>query len=177
MKWFIYKVGPTGERHLVMKFKTILIISLLFCIFVTPSWSRERKPKLVLLKRIADPITMHMQGRLCNRVLVIEKDNDIVAASNMRNRFCEGEYSLSLYGPPGTTVTIYGQYFYGKTRGYLTLTKTDYQKVQIGDFKNFPDKRWIVTMPNQKTGGYESFFQPGPGFSRNFSSIKWNEIP
>lgn len=160
-----------------MKLKISLVTYLLFCFFVSPSWGHENKPKLVLIKYISDRIKMHMAGRLCNTVLVVEKDEDIIATRNMRNRFCVGEYSLNLYGPPGTTVTIYGQYFYGKTKGYLTLTKTDHQKVSIGDFKTFPEKRWMVTMPNQNTGGYESFFQPGPGFSKNFSSIKWNEIP
>ncbi len=160
-----------------MKIINILIISLLFCIVTTPSWSKEKKTELVLYKDIEDPITMHMKGRLCNKVLVIEKDKDIVASRKMRDRFCEGEYSLSLDGPPGTTVTIYGQFFYGKKRGYLTLTKTDHQKVWVWNIKSLPNKRWIVSMANKDTGGYESFYQAGPGFSRNFASIKWNEIP
>lgn len=160
-----------------MRLNSILILSLLFWIFVTPTWGKDGKPELILYKDIEDPLTMHMKGRTCNKVLVIEKDKDIFASTSMRDRFCEGEYSLSLDGPPGTTVTVYGQYFYGKKRGYLTLTKTDHQRVWVWNFRSFPNKRWIVSMANKDTGGYESFFQQGPGFSKNIGSIKWNEIP
>ena len=160
-----------------MRWNKILIISLVFYFISTPVWGKEKRPKLVLVKYISDPIRMHLAGRLCNRVLVVLKDEDINATTSMRNRFCVGEYNLTLHGPPGTTVTIYGQNFYGKSRGYLTLTKTDHRKVRIDRFNTFPDKRWMVTMANEKTGGFESYFQASPGFSKNFSSIKWNEIP
>ncbi|MBC8283244.1 MAG: hypothetical protein H8E32_05465 [Nitrospinae bacterium] len=160
-----------------MRFKIILILSLLSYCIATPGWGKERKSELVLYKDIKDPLTMHMKGRVCKRVLVIQKGKDLTAANKMRDRFCEGEYTLSLDGPPGTTVTIYGQYFFGKKRGYLTLTKTDHQKVWVWNFKSFPDKRWMVSQANEDTGGYESFFQASPGFNMNLGSVKWDEIP
>jgi len=165
------------ERPFIMSFKKILILFLLFYNFASPCWGKGEKGKLVLFKKIESRKEMYMAGRLCDIYFAIEKDQDKVAMNNMRNRFCVGEYSLVLYGPPGTTVTIYGQYFYGKDRGYFTLTKTDDRKVSIGNFKSFEDQRWMVSMANKKNGGFESYFHAGPGFSRNFSSIKWNEIP
>ncbi len=160
-----------------MRFKIILILSLLLLSTALPVWGNDGKAQLVLYKELDTPITNHMKGRTCNKVLIVKKDKDVAATADMRDRFCEGEYSLSLDGPPGTTVTIYGQNFFGKSRGYLTLTKTDHQRVWVWNFRSFPEKRWMITFANQDTGGYESFYQANPEFSRNFGSVKWNEIP
>ena len=158
-----------------MKIKTILAFALLVTSIATPCLSKEIKAKLTLFKSIEDKRSMIMKGRLCQTFIFIEKDRRNL--SDMRNRFCEGEYSLSLEGPVGTTVTLYGQYFYGKGRGYLVLTKTDDKKIQVSNLDNFPAENWFVSHANKDTGGYEAFLKPSPDFKTNLESVQWNKIP
>ena len=158
-----------------MKIKTILILFLLVSGIVTPCMGKEIKTKLTLFKTIEDYKAIFMKGRLCKTFIFDQKD--LANLSEMRNRFCEGEYSLSLEGPTGTTVTIYGQYFFGKGRGYLVITKTDDQKIQISDLDKFPAERWAVSHANKDTGGYEAFLKPSPDFKTNLASVQWNKIP
>ncbi len=158
-----------------MKIKTILAFALLAICIATPCLSKEIKAKLTLFKSIEDKRAMIMKGRLCKTFLYIKKD--LASLSDMRNRFCEGEYSLSLEGPVGTTVTLYGQYFFGKGRGYLVLTKTDDKKIQVSNLDNFPVERWTISHANKDTGGYEAFLKPSPGFKTNLASVQWNKIP
>jgi hypothetical protein len=158
-----------------MKIKTILILSLLVTCIATPSLGKEIKTKLTLFKSLEDRRAIIMKGRLCKTFLFIKKD--LSSLSDMRNRFCEGEYSLSLEGPAGTTVTLYGQYFFGKGRGYLVLTKTDDQKIRVSNIDNFPAEHWVVSQANKDTGGYEAFLKPSPDFKTNLASVQWNKIP
>ena len=116
-----------------------------------------------------------MKGRLCKTFLFTKKD--LASLSDMRNRFCEGEYSLRLDGPAGTTVTLYGQYFFGKGRGYLVSTKTDDKKIRVSDIDNFPAERWTISQTNKDTGGYEAFSKPSPHFKTNLASVQWSKIP
>ncbi len=160
-----------------MKIKTILILSLLVTCIATPSLANEIKTQLTLFKSIEDKRTMIMKGRLCKTFMYIRKDKDLASLSDMRNRFCEGEYSLSLDGPVGTTVTLYGQYFFGKGRGYLVLTKTDDQKIRVSNIDNFPAEQWVITQANKNTGGFEAFLKPSPDFKTNLASVQWNKIP
>jgi hypothetical protein len=158
-----------------MKIKTILILSLLVASIATPSLGKEIKTKLTLFKSIEDRRAIIMKGRLCKTFLYVRKD--LSSLSDMRNQFCEGEYSLSLDGPAGTTVTLYGQYFFGKGRGYLVLTKTDNQKIRVSKLDNFPSEQWVVSPANKDTGGYEAFLKPSPDFKTNLASVQWNKIP
>jgi hypothetical protein len=160
-----------------MKVKTILILSLLVACTATPCLSKDLKTELILFKSIENYREIIAKGRLCNTSVHIRKNKDISSLSDMRNRFCKGEYSLSLNGPAGTTVTLYGQYFFGKGRGYLVLTKTDDYQVRISNIDDFPGEHWVVSQSNEDTGGYEAFFKPSPDFKTNLASIQWDKIP
>ena len=159
-----------------MKIKTILTLSLLATCIATPTMGKEIKTKLTLFKSIEDYRTIIMKGRLCKTFLYVRKNKDLASLSEMRNRFCEGQYSLSLEDPAGTTVTLYGQYFFGKGRGYLVLTKTDDQKIRVSDIDDFPAERWVVTPANKDTDGFEAFLKPSPDFKTNLASVQWNKI-
>ena len=158
-----------------MKIKTILILSLLVTCIATPSQSKEIKTKLTLFKSIEDQRAIIMKGRLCKTFLFTKKD--LSSLSKMRNRFCEGEYSLSLDGPAGTTVTLYRQYFFGKGRGYLVSIKTDDKKIRGSNIDIFPAERWTIFQANKDTGGYEAFLKPSPHFKTNLASVQWSKIP
>ncbi|MFT4577986.1 MAG: hypothetical protein ACI8PD_002460 [Nitrospinales bacterium] len=158
-----------------MKFKTILTVFIFFIGFAAPGLGYEPDTELVLFKKIENFDEILVKGRLCNTYLRIKKD--LSNLSDMRNRFCKGEYSLRLDGPSGTTVTLYGQFFFGKTRGYLVLTKTDDKRVKITEIDNFPAEQWKIFQPSNGTGGYKAFLKPSPDFKTNLASVQWNKIP
>ncbi len=160
-----------------MKFKTVIILSLFFWNFYTPGWGKETKTELVIFKEFLDAGTLFQKGRTCDEVFPVKEGKNLSDLREMRNYFCEGEYSLTLDGPPGTTITLYGQFFYGKARGFLTLTKTDDRQVWVWDLESFPDGHWAVSEANKNTGAYEAFFHAAPNFKMNLGSVKWNEIP
>ncbi len=112
----------------------------------------------------------------CSELFYVDKGENI---EDMRRDFpyywCQGMYTLTLDGPPGTTVTLFGSYYYGQERGYLVLKKTDNEKVWILHLEEFPSGRWSSVQPSRQSGGYEAFFIPAPNFRRNVSSVQWGQ--
>lgn len=160
-----------------MSIKTIWVLIIVAVGFPSVNWAGETKAELVLFKETSDPWTLFKKGRSCEKVFYLRKGQNASDLRDMRNRFCEGEYSLTLDGPPGTTVTLYGQFFFGEDRGALTLTKTDDRQVWIWDLEDFPDHIWMVADANKSTGAYEVFYRAAPNFKMNLGSVKWNENP
>ena len=156
----------------------ILWLSIIVAVgFPSVNWATETKTELVLLKEFLDPGSLIKKGRTCNEVFIIKKGRDYPDLRDMRNKFCEGESSLTLDGPPGTTVTVYGQFFFGEERGYLTLTKTDSRRVWLWDLEDFKSEQWLIAEANKDTGAYEVFYHAGLNFKMNLGSVKWDEIP
>ncbi|MBC8287131.1 MAG: hypothetical protein H8E42_06620 [Nitrospinae bacterium] len=145
--------------------------------FPSVNWAGETKTELVLFRDSTTPWSLFPGGRACTEVFYLEKGQNLSDFRDMRNFFCEGEYSLTLDGPPGTTVTLYGQFFFGEDRGTLTLTKTDDRQVWMLDLEDFPDRKWVAADANNSTGAYEVFYQAAPNFKMNLGSLKWAENP
>lgn len=87
--------------------------------------------------------------------------------------FCQGMYTLTLDGPPGTTVTLFGSFSFNQKRGYLVLRKKDAQKIWILELEEFQGDQWSTIEANSKSGGYEAYYHPAPNFRRNVTSVKW----
>jgi hypothetical protein len=87
--------------------------------------------------------------------------------------FCQGMYTLTLDGPPGTTVTLFGSFSYNQERGYLVLRKKDDQKIWLLELEEFQADQWSTIETNSKSGAYEAYYHPAPNFRRNISSVKW----
>ena len=55
----------------------------------------------------------------CDSLFYIDSGQNV---ENLRREFpyhyCEGMYTFTLDGPPGTTVTLFGDYYFDKERGY-----------------------------------------------------------
>ena len=160
-----------------MNIKTIWVLITVAVGFPAVNWVGETKTEVVLFKELLEAGTLFGKGRDCNEVYTIKKGRDYPDLRDMNNYFCEGEYSLTLDGPPGTTITVYGQFFFGEAHGYLTLTKTDHRRVWLWDLEDFPDGKWVVAEANKDTGAYEVYFHAGPNFKMRLGSVKWNEIP
>jgi hypothetical protein len=157
-----------------MNIKTIGVLLILAVGFPSVNWAGETK--MVLYKEYQDSNDL-FRKRPCPKTFNIKKGIDYPDLREMRNYFCEGEYSLTLEGPPGTTITVYGQFFFEEGHGYLTLTKTDHRRVWLWDLEDFPDSKWIIADANKDTGAYEVYYHAGPNFKTNLGSVKWNEIP
>ncbi len=160
-----------------MNIKGAWVLMIVAVGFPSVNWAAETKTEIALFKEFHDSSTLYQQGRPCHKIFTIKKGKDYPDLREMRNYFCEGEYSLTLDGPPGTTITVYGQFFFGEEHGYLTLTKTDHRRVWIWDLEDFPDGKWVVADANKDTGAYELYFRAGPNFKMRLGSVKWNEIP
>lgn len=160
-----------------MNIKAVWILIIVAVGFPSVNWAEETKTEMVLLKEFYDPDTLFKRGHDCSEVFNIKKGYDYPDLREMRNYICEGEYSLTLDGPPGTTVTVYGQFFFGEDHGYLTLTKTDHRRVWLWDLEDFPDDKWVVSNANKDTGAYEVFYHAGPNFKMSLGSVKWDEVP
>jgi len=89
--------------------------------------------------------------------------------------FCQGMYTLTLDGPPGTTVTLFGSFNYSQQRGYLVLRKKDDRKVWILELEEFPGDQWTTLEADSKSGAYEVYYHPAPNFRRRVSSVKWGQ--
>ena len=160
-----------------MNIKAIWVLMIVAVGFPSVNWAGEIKTEMLLLKELHDSGTLFQRGRTCNEVFTIKKGQDYSDLREMRNFLCKGDYSIIPDGPPGTTVTVYGQFYFGEDHGYLTLTKTDHKRVWLWDLEEFPDGKWVVANANKDTGAYEVFYRAGPNFKRSLGSIKWNEIP
>ncbi len=112
----------------------------------------------------------------CDALFYIDAGDNL---ENLRREFpyhyCEGMYTFTLDGPPGTTVTLFGDYGYDPKRGYLIVRKTDDQKVWVLHLEEFPNAQWAATQPSRQSGGYETFYVPAPNFRHNVSSVQWGQ--
>lgn len=112
----------------------------------------------------------------CEQLFYVDSGEDV---ADMRrefpNYFCEGMYTLTLDGPPGTTVTLFGNFSYSQERGFLVLKKKDARKVWILGLEDFPGQQWSTTMANSQSGAYEAYYYPAANFRRNVSSVKWGQ--
>ena len=95
-----------------MNIKIIWVLIIVTVGFPSVNWAGETKTELVLYKKLWDSGALFFRGRTCNEVFTIKKDRNYSDLRDMRNYNCEGEYSLTLDGPPGTTITVFGPVSY-----------------------------------------------------------------
>jgi len=114
--------------------------------------------------------------RDCHTLFYVDSGKDIAdMRRDFRNYFCEGMYTLTLDGPPGTTLTLFGSFNFSQERGYLVLRKKDNRKIWLLELEEYPGNRWSTTAESAQSGAYEAFYFPAPNFRRNVSSVKWGQ--
>ena len=160
-----------------MNMKIIWVLIMIAFGFPSVNWAGETKTELVLFRDSSTPWDLYPGELACTEVFYLKKGQDVSDFRDLRSFFCEGEYYLTLDGPPGPSATLNGQFFFGEDRGTLTLTKRDDRQVWIIDMEDFPDRKWIVADANNSTGAYEVLYQAAPNFKMNLGSLKWDAIP
>jgi hypothetical protein len=109
----------------------------------------------------------------CNQLIYIELGRDV---PDLREEPCgniNGKFSLTLSGPPGTTLTLFGDYDYNKENGFLIIRKIDDQQLWLLDLIAFPAGQWFSSKDNKNSGAFETFYNPSPTFEESISSLKW----
>ena len=109
----------------------------------------------------------------CSQLTHIKLGQDV---PDIREEACgalNGKFSLTLSGPPGTTLTLFGNYNYDQENGFLIIRKSDDQKLWLLDLSSFPADQWLSTKANRDSGAFETFYKPSPIFEQSISSIKW----
>ena len=111
----------------------------------------------------------------CSRRIKIKMGRDV---SDMRDEPCgysDGTFSLTLSGPPETTVIIFGDYNFKKENGYLIIKKKDDRVIWLLDLISFPANQWFATKANDNSGAFETFYSASPTFEQFISSVKWED--
>ena len=130
------------------------------------------KDEMVMRKEPLD-WAVTRDGDVCYKLIPIEVGHDV---PDMRDKPCglrDGKFSLTISGPPGTTVTIFGKYNFKKGNGFLTIKKKDHREIWLLDLIYFPAGRWFYTEATEDSGAYETFYNPSPNFEESIYSIKW----
>ena len=130
------------------------------------------KNEMVMRKEPLD-WTVTRDGDVCYKLIPIEVGHDV---PDMRDKPCglrDGKFSLTISGPPGTTVTLFGKYNFEKGNGFLTIKKKDYREIWLLDLISFPTGRWFYTKETEDSGAFETFYNPSPNFEESIYSIKW----
>ena len=114
-----------------------------------------------------------MDDDVCYRLFTIKVGDDVPDMRDQPCFFRDGKYTLTLTGPPGTTVTLFGKFNFKKGNGFLTIKKKDNRKIWLLDLIYFPAGRWFYTEETEDSGAFETFYNPSPNFEESIYSIKW----
>ena len=160
-----------------MKIKVFIILIIFIISFPIAGLAKD---ELVMEKELMWWAINGQSGdSACFQLIYIEVGRDV---PDMRDELLDancsltdGKYSLTLTGPPGTTVTFFGKYNFKKGNGFLTIRKKDDQKLWLLDLTDFPADQWHTSEATDDSGAFESFYNPSPMFEQQVSSIKWGE--
>ncbi len=110
---------------------------------------------------------------VCESLLDFHAGKDQPNFFNYRDNNCQGRYTFTLRGKPGSTVTLFGNVDYRKERGYLIVRKTDEKQIWLTELESIPANQWVKREAENGYGGYEAYFASAPQFSQNIASVKW----
>ena len=130
------------------------------------------KDEMVMRKEPLD-WAVTRDGDVCYRLFSIKVGDDVPDMRDQPCFFRDGKFSLTISGPPGTTVTLFGKFNFKKGNGFLTIKKKDNRKIWLLDLIYFPAGQWFYTEATEDSGAYETFYNPSPNFEESIFSIKW----
>jgi len=143
----------------------------LFIFFTSSGFASDGE---LMLDKLRMDYNINLGDSACDELMYIDSGKDV---PDMQDGYpCyqrTGRYTMTLSGPAGTTVTLFGKHSFEKERGYLVIKKKDDRLVWILDLEDFPHRQWFVSMATKDSGAYETFYNSAPIFEQNVSSIKW----
>lgn len=154
---------------------SIILLFLLTLIFSRSPVSSSHLTELYLSKR--DPNLYGTCGR-CTQQYVLEGHQDRWDISDYPYFLQSGYYYVNLYGPPGTTVTLFGGKNYDPDYGFIIIRKHDEFPVSIKDLEAFAADQW-TKMEAEKgrnyNGAYSAYYHPKKFFKNHITSVKWKK--
>lgn len=157
-----------------MKVKTVIIsLSFLICF---PSLGFA-KSELSMFKEKLNWASWDGRAgdKACFETIIIKEGRNVPDMGNEPCQYTEGKYSITLTGPPGTTVTFFGLYDFQKENGFLTIRKIDERMLWLLDLTSFPDGQWHTSEANNGSGAFEAFYSASPTFEQSVFSVKWGQ--
>ncbi len=152
--------------------KTIIFLATVTFLLCFSGHGSAKEGELVLQKEYMYWVPS-LSDTLCDELIKADAGNDL---PDMRDEPCgfeDGKFSLTLSGPPGTTVTLFGSFYFGKENGYLIIRKKDDRGLWLLDLVSFPDRQWFTSEANKDSGAFETFYHAAPRFEESVSSVKW----
>ncbi len=152
----------------------ILVVLSMIGFLAAQAQATEQRGALVLNKipilEFEDP-----RKNVCIAMYDVKFGRDVADMREFRDFLCQGRYEMTVRGEPGRTVTLYAQFNYGKSNGFLVVRKKDDRKVWILDLESLPPGQWTTIPASRDSGGYEAFYRQAPLFDQNISSVKWGK--
>jgi hypothetical protein len=149
---------------------TIFTITLIFLIgFTNFTFAKDE----IVLRKETMYWAVTIDDDVCYKLIDIEVGRDV---PDMRDQPCslrDGKFSFTITGPPGTTVTLFGDYNFKKGNGFLIIKKKDEKKIWLQDIIAFPPDQWFYSEANENSGAFDAFYNPSPMFEQSLYSIKW----
>ena len=155
-----------------MKIKKIIISLCIFSFMSSPVFANESE--LTIYKEVLYFNVSRMTVD-CHTLIFIQEGKDLTSLRDLPCNMRDTRMTITLTGPPGTSITLFAQHDFGKENGYIVIRKTDEQKVWLRDLLDFPDTKWKTAPAVLSSGGYEAFYKAGPAFDSNVASIKWGQ--
>ena len=155
-----------------MKIK-MLSLGLMLCMLF-PAMSFASKGQLMLDKVRLD-INIGRGDSACDELEYIDIGKDVPDMRDFRCYERSGKYNVTLRGPAGTTLSLFGSFTYGSERGFIVIRKKDDRQVWILHLEDFPAGKWSSHEASKDSGAFDVFYHAAPIFEQNVSSIKWGQ--
>lgn len=157
--------------------KKRILFPVLIVLFCLPTAVFGQEAQLILSKeQLFDAdVALDNKGD-CEQLLYVDDGENIPnLVRDFNYYFCDGMYTLTLEGPPGTTVTLFEKYRYDTRGGYLVLKKKDHRPIWLLDLEAYPHGRWVTGRGSGQYGNFDVYYQSSINFKRNINSIKWGK--
>ena len=80
----------------------------------------------------------------CGEWFPISESQDLKSIAIYSEFNSDNEYNLVLFGQRGSTVTIFGDFDYGTSKGFLIINKIDNKPIYLYDLEQFPENQWVT---------------------------------
>ncbi|MFQ5483368.1 MAG: hypothetical protein ACE5ER_11505 [Nitrospinaceae bacterium] len=135
----------------------------------------EQRGELILIKGPLLEVDTFPPTPSCDSFFDVHRGNDRPNLFDYRHVHCQGRYTFTLRGRPGSTLTLFGKIDFGKERGFLIVRKRDDLLIWVDDLEGIPANHWVSREAKDGYGAYDAFYAQAPLFSQNIASVKWGQ--
>ena len=162
-----------NQEMIAMTLTRICASLLLVFSFAVSAGAIEMRGELVLNKGPLLEFDNYHREPVCESLLDFHKGKDQPNFFNYRHNNCQGRFTFTLRGDPGSTMTLFGNVDYRKERGFLIVKKLDDQEIWVREIESLPPNRWVSIEGQPGYGSYQVYYAAAPQFSQNIASVKW----